>query len=278
VNTALAEWTSDEVREPPAAEALAARAEPYGAEVPAPATLLTAGIDLQHDRAEVEVVGWGKGFESWSIHYATLHGDPSGPHLWQQLDELLSREFRHESGMPLRVSCACVDCGFLPDEVHAFTRTRFARRIYAVKGLNNGWSKPIWPRKAVYNPKHYPFFFISADEGKSWFYRRLAVTEGPGRCHFPLARPLDWYRMLTSETLVRRIRAGRAIYEWRNLGRERNEGLDCRIYAIAALHALLMGGLNIDVWTDQFQAMLAPPPVPQPNGAPAVVRSKWMDF
>jgi phage terminase large subunit GpA-like protein len=280
LNTALAEWTSDEAREPPAAEALAARAEPYGAEVPGPAALITAGVDIQHDRCEAEIVGWGKGFESWSIAYLTIHGDPSGPHLWQQLDELLSREFRHESGMPLRIAAAAIDCGFLPDEVHAFTRTRFARKIFAVKGLNSGWTKPIWPRKAIYNPKQFPFFLISVDEAKSWFYRRLAVAEGPGRCHFPLGRPLDWYRMLTAETLVRRTRAGRAVYEWVNSRRERNEGLDARVYSIAALHSLLMSGLNLDSYCSQFAAMLAPQPAApaKVNGPPAVSRSKWMDF
>jgi phage terminase large subunit GpA-like protein len=276
-NTSLAEWASDEVAEPPTAAALAARCEPFAAEVPMPVSLLTAGVDLQHDRAEIEVIGWSKGFESWSIAYVTLYGDPSGPHLWQQVDALLSREFRHESGMPLRISSACVDCGFLPDEVHAFTRTRFARKIYAIKGLNSGWTKPIWPRKAVYNPKQFPFFLISVDEAKAWFYRRLAVTEGPGRCHFPTGRALDYFHMLTSESLVRRMRAGRAVYEWRNLARERNEALDARVYAIAALHSLLMAGLNLDQHCEAFERMLAP--APPPNGAPAVpgvIKSKFV--
>ena len=280
INTSLAEWTTDEVQPPPEAEALAARCEPFAAEVPMPASVLTAGVDLQHDRCEVEIVAWGRAFESWSIAYHTIYGDPSGPHLWQQLDALLSREFRHESGLPLRINAACIDCGFLPDEVHSFTRSRFARRIYAVKGLNNGWSKPIWPRKAIYNPKQLPFFLVSVDECKSWFMRRLPLTEGPGTCHFPLGRPLDYFRMLTAETLVRRNRAGRAVLEWQNLHRERNEALDTRCYAIASLHALLMGGLNLDQHCEQFAAMLKPVPVnapPKPNG-PIVTRSRWMDF
>ena len=280
INTSLAEWTTDEVQPPPEAEALAARCEPYAAEVPMPASVLTAGVDLQHDRCEVEIVAWGRAFESWSIAYVTLYGDPSGPHLWQQLDALLSREFRHESGLPLRINAAAVDCGFATDEVHSFTRTRFARRIYAVKGLNNGWSKPIWPRKAIYNPKQLPFFLISVDEAKAWLMRRLPLTEGAGCCHFPLGRPLDYFRMLTAETLVRRNRAGRAVLEWQNIHRERNEALDCRCYAIAALHALLMGGLNLDSHSEQFAAMLKPVPVnapPKPNG-PIISRSRWMDF
>jgi phage terminase large subunit GpA-like protein len=279
-NTSLAEWTSDDVVEPPRAEALAARCEPFAAEVPMGASLLTCGVDIQHDRAEAELVGWGRGFESWSLGYYTLHGDPSGPHLWQQLDALLSREFRHESGMPLRISAAAIDCGYLPDEILAFTKDKFSRRVYGVKGLNSGWGKPVWPRKAIYNRRQLPLFLISVDEAKQWFHRRLALTEGPGCCHFPLGRPLDYFRMLTAETLVRRHRNGRVIFEWANLRRERNEALDARVYSIAALHSLLMAGLNVDVHSESFQKMLAPPPdaVSKPNGAPAVSRSKWMDY
>jgi phage terminase large subunit GpA-like protein len=93
VNTSLAEWTTDETEPPPTAEALAARCEPFAAEVLAPVSLLTAGVDTQHDRARrLKFVGWSKGFESWSIAYASVYGDPSSPHLWQQLDVLLGRE------------------------------------------------------------------------------------------------------------------------------------------------------------------------------------------
>lgn len=280
-NTSLAEWTSDEVVEPPRAEALAARCEPFAAEVPMPAALITAGVDIQHDRAEIEIVGWGRGFESWSLAYHTLYGDPSTGHLWQQLDLLLSREFRHESGMPLRINAACVDAGFLTDEVLGFTKDKFSRRIYGVKGLNSGWSKPVWPRKAIYTRKQLPLFLISVDEAKQWFFRRLGLTEGPGRCHFPVGRQIDFFRMLTAETLVRRHRNGRIKFEWANLRRERNEALDARVYSIAALHSLLMGGLNLDAHCESFEKMLAPSPVAKPNGVPApppVTRSKWMDY
>ena len=146
-----------------------------------------------------------------------------------------------------------------------------------MKGLNNGWTKPIWARKAIYNAKQLPFFLISVDEAKAWLMRRLPLAEGPGCCHFSVGRSLDWFKMLVSETLVCRNHAGRVVYEWQNLRRERNEGLDCRIYSIAALHTLLMGRLNLDSHGEQFAQMLKPAPV---NGPPAsvVYRSKWMQF
>jgi phage terminase large subunit GpA-like protein len=40
--------------------------------VPKGGLFLTAGVDVQKDRIEVEVVGWGRGKESWSVDYQVL--------------------------------------------------------------------------------------------------------------------------------------------------------------------------------------------------------------
>ena len=258
-NLVLAEVWQDAASEMPGAAVLAGRCEPYAAEVPAGAALIVAGVDLQHDRAEVEIVGFGRGFESWSLAYHTIYGDPTQPGLWLALDELLSKELRHESGMPLRISACCIDAGYLPDEVLAYTKTRFGQRIYGVKSLSVGWSKPIWPRKALYNRKQLPLFLISADEAKMWVHNRLRIEDaGPGYCHFPLGRALDYFHMLTAEKLITRHKNGRPIREWINAKRERNEALDCRVYSVAALHSLLMQGVDLNAHCAAFEAMLAP--------------------
>ena len=51
------------------------RREIYDAEVPDDVIVLTAGIDVQENRFEVEVVGWGVGKESWGIRYQKIYGD-----------------------------------------------------------------------------------------------------------------------------------------------------------------------------------------------------------
>ncbi len=37
--------------------------------VPTGGLFLTAGADIQKDRIELEVVGWARGKESWSVDY-----------------------------------------------------------------------------------------------------------------------------------------------------------------------------------------------------------------
>jgi phage terminase large subunit GpA-like protein len=292
VNTVLGKAWREEQSAMPQAEVLAARCEVYAAEVPQAVALLTAGCDVQSDRIEIEVVGWSRGYESFSLRYDVLYGDPTQPHLWQRLDLLLSREFKHESGMPARIACTCIDCGYLTDEVLSFTRDKFARKVYAVKGLSFGFSKPVWPRKPIYSRKKQMLFLISSDEAKRWFHQRLRIPEpGSGYCHFPVGRGLDYFRGLLSETLLTRYRGGRPHLEWANLKRERNEPLDARCYAIAALFSLMMQGLNLDAYAENWERMVGPgsaaiaaqlPAQPAPmNGPPApggpvVYRSKFV--
>ena len=54
-------------------EALMARREPYTEGIaPAGGCFLTAGCDVQSDRLEVEIVAWGKDYESWSVAFYVL--------------------------------------------------------------------------------------------------------------------------------------------------------------------------------------------------------------
>jgi phage terminase large subunit GpA-like protein len=91
---------------------LLARREHYGPKLPAGVAVLTCGVDVQADRLELELVGWGRGEESWSVGYQVLPGDPSAPAVWQSLDELLAQPWAHERGITLPVSACCIDSGF----------------------------------------------------------------------------------------------------------------------------------------------------------------------
>src|SRR5699024_2387951 len=74
VNTELGE-TWEEQGEKVEEGDLYQRREIYEAEVPDDVIVLTAGVDVQDDRFEVEVVGWGVGKESWGIRYQKIFGD-----------------------------------------------------------------------------------------------------------------------------------------------------------------------------------------------------------
>jgi hypothetical protein len=55
--------------------------------IPKPASgLLTAGVDVQGDRLELVVWGWGAGGARWLIAWEQLHGDPGAADVWLELE------------------------------------------------------------------------------------------------------------------------------------------------------------------------------------------------
>src|SRR5690606_25688064 len=134
--TVLAEsW--QERGEAPEYESLYDRREPYerGA-VPAGGLVLTAGVDVQADRLEAEVVAWGPGLESWSVDYFVLAGNPAeDPQVWLDLEQrLLRADFPHELGGRLAVAHLCVDTGHAAHAVYDWARQQPASRVTAIKG------------------------------------------------------------------------------------------------------------------------------------------------
>jgi len=273
-NTVWGETWKDEAALPLDVDALYSRREPFGAEVPAGACLLTAGADVQGDRIEVEIVGWGDGEESWSVGYHVLYGDTGHPDVWCDLDRVLLRQWRHESGLELPITAACVDAGFEMAQVLEFCRPRMNRKVYAVKGAS-GFGKPIWPRRASKGIHKGEFFVIGSDTAKERVYGKLrANLAGPGYCHFPLNRERDWFDMLTAERIKTRTVHGRAERYFQKPDGVRNEALDCRAYATAALHALYMSGFKLWDQAAQMKNLVAG----NPNSAPAyqVYRSRFV--
>ena len=214
------------------------RREPFGETLDAGIGLLTAGVDVQDDRLEVEIVGWGKDEESWSLDYRTIYGDPSSPAIWQDLDNVLGQQFEREDGKILIVRAACIDSGgHHTNSVYQYVRPREGKRIFAIKGVG-GEGKPIIGRPSTNNIGKIRLFPVGVDTAKHLLYSRLRITEpGPGYCHFPESRNDEYFRQLTAEKVVTRYHKGFARREFVKT-RPRNEALDVRVYAMAALSVL----------------------------------------
>jgi phage terminase large subunit GpA-like protein len=281
VNTALAEtWSEGQGHLEP--EGLAARAEDWGAGLPEAVAVVTAGVDVQDDRLEIEIVGHGRGDETWSLAYHVLYGDPAGEALWGELDALLLQRWPHPRAIPdLPVRAVCIDSGgHFTGRVVEFAATRTARRVWAIKGAA-GVGRAPWPRKPSRSAKtRLPLYVIGVDALKEAFHARLAIAEpGPGYCHFPDGRDATFFQQLTAEKIVTRYRKGRPVREWRKRDQDRNEALDCRVYALAALEGLKSLGLRLDVEAGRLldapmRASVDPVNAP---AAPNVIRSKWME-
>lgn len=283
-NIKLGELWHDEAATPPDSMGLYERAESWGADLPAGVVLLTAGVDTQDDRLEYELVGWGRDEESWSIEHKIIWGDPAGPDVWRALDHDLSRSFQHAREIaPMPVRAVCVDSGgHHTASVYRYCAERTARRIWAIKG-RGGAGVPVWPRRPSRKKgQGSTVFLVGVDAAKEALYARLKRSEpGPGYCHFPSGRDAEWFRQLTAESLATRYVKGRPVREWRKAPGDRNEALDCRVYAAAALQGLIALGARLNAEAESLEAYALRQATPSkgassPPAPPMVIRSKWL--
>lgn len=232
-------------------EQLAMNVERYAAQVPDGVLLLTAGVDVQKYRIECEVVGWGKGNESWSIDYKVFEGDTGFElseadddaleplsNVWDELEEYLAGSFRGTGEQAFRVQCAAIDSGYNTQRVYQFCKKHERKRWFAVKGMSDPF-KPMLSKASIVgrNPK-VRLFPIGTNAAKDEVFGALRKEkEGPGFCHFPdLPHYNDeHWKQLGSERMVTHIRGGRPYRVYEKVGPNvRNEALDVRVYATAA--------------------------------------------
>ena len=237
VNTMLGE--SWEMRDRSGApEMLFNRREIYNAEVPTGVLVMTMGIDTQDNRLEYEVVGWGREEQSWGIAKGVIPGRADAPEVWEEIDDLLDREWTLPNGMKMRILASFMDSGgHFTQEVYGECARRQAKRLFAVKG--EGGDKPYVRLMKKDNGKdNATRFIIGVDSGKEAIMYATTVTE-PGKryMHFPrdytCGYDIEYFRGLISEKMVLHRRMGQTVVSWEKTY-DRNEPLDCRNYARAA--------------------------------------------
>lgn len=251
-NTRLAKvW--DSAQEQTKAEVLKERArrETYGlGSMPQRVLMLTASVDVQANRLELMVMGWGVGMERWVIDFQVIWGDPADDRTWSVLDDKLKVRYPHPCGVGLGILATAVDSGgHHTDEVYQFCRLRRWRNIFAIKGASKP-GKPViaqrpsmvdvtWKGQTERNGAE--LWFVGTDTAKDWIYNRYPFEDGPGALHFANDLPDDFFDQCVAERKVARYVKGYKRIEWVKGKAERNEALDLMVYNLAMAHYL---GLN----------------------------------
>lgn len=252
-NTSMAEsW--EEKPEVLDAEVLLNRREIYHADVPEGVKILTAAVDTQDNRFEVEVQGWGAGHENWRIEYTVIPGDLTQPTIWNDLDQYLMKKFTDQHGRPFEIAVTFMDSGgHFTNEVYKFTKPRAGRRIFAIKGIStgDGTYKPLLSGMSTNNIYKATMYLLGVHEGKTKVMH--SVMQNPvdengfpaqGRVHFPMTTDdrnrgynKDYFEGLTAEVLRTDFRHGVAYQTWVKV-KKRNEPLDLAVYNRAAIELL----------------------------------------
>ncbi len=234
VNTVLGEpW--EEQGDSLAYQPLYERREAYSLPLPENILVLTAGVDVQKDRLEVQVDGWGFGFEKWVIDYQVLTGSPAEQTVWDKLDALLNKTFRHPSGERLTIASCFIDSGgHYTSEVYRFTKPRQIRRIYAIKGRSTVAEPIVSPPRKQKKPNVW-LYLLGTDTAKELLYSRLSLKyPGPGYCHFHRRLGLEYFKQLTAEHCI----TDNGKRRWTLKPGRRNEALDVSVYSLACVEAL----------------------------------------
>lgn len=257
VNTNLAELWEEE-GETPEWATVKGHADDYpfndDAVVPMRALFLTAFVDVQAERLEYEIVGWGRGKENWSIAYGAIrcfdsNGKPlqsSNQELWLELDKVLAREWPHESGNSMPIMVMGIDTGDRPKPVYDFAK-RHVQPAYGPAGIKVHAPRSVCPTKgsstehlkllaavskedAARRRQGVRIVSIGTSFAKQELFDNLRLPKPvkgqamPGYCHNPQYHE-DYFRGLCSEK--------RIVHEDDKVTYEkvfpRNEPLDCKV-------------------------------------------------
>ena len=269
VNTVLAETWEDR-GERVGTEGLAARREQYPAEVPDAVRILTAGIDVQADRIEVFVLGWGAGEESWLIAHEVVTGDITVPATWAGLDDAVFRPRVRSDGTPMAVRAVGIDTGYATELVHRWAKPRLGRGVYALKGGSEP-GKPLVTRRPTVNNKNATrVWLVGTDTSQDLLYGRLRlVRPGPGYIHLPEWTSDDLIAQLTAESKKTVKVPGGYRKRWELPRGAHNEAADCFRYATVALALGNFTPSRIDRMPDfappaEADTGTTPPEIPEP--------------
>jgi phage terminase large subunit GpA-like protein len=241
INLKLGECFEISQRPKATAEELMDRSEDFGMQsIPMRVMLLTAGVDVQADRIEAQIVGWGSGEERWIISSHVLPGDPQTSVPWDLLDELLYKQYQHPGGEYIGVEACAVDTGYLTQTAMKYCHRQQAmgNLVYAIKG-QGGEGTPIWRESEEKFKARMKLYLVGIHDAKMGIYGALVQDEpGEGYIHFSNTLNMEFYEQLIAEEIAVKKVGARYVREFQNPKRRRNEAFDTLVYATAARYSL----------------------------------------
>lgn len=257
VNTVLAETTRESADET-SPNLIMDRAEDFDIDnIPDEVMILTAGADIQADRIECMIVGWGRDYQAWVLDYVVIKGDPLQDEVWQKLDILLKREYRSNFyKQSFNVKYVAIDSGHLPQRVYEYcyksNTLKDDVKIFATKGqqaISRG-GHPLYNKQQLLNPQ--PIreaskpFMVGTYEAKTWLHEYFNYADPQkGYWHFPKKFNLEFYEQLTSEKRYLEFdKNGNERYKWiKPNSSTRNEALDTAVLNLWLIH---VSNINFD--------------------------------
>lgn len=271
-------------------ENLLARAETSNyslGQIPEGALFLTAGVDVQGDRLEVAVFGWGDGEECFLIDYHQILGDTLNPSVWMQLEAFLEKDYPHPLGAKIKVRRSFIDTGFSTQEVYQEVLKR--RSWFAIKGKSGDRPLVSTPSLQEVNyagkkiTRGISLYILGVDVAKSVLLSRCKISQ-PGAKYLNVPQDITkaWCQGFAgSEVMLKKYKNKQPYYVWEPVSNIRNEPLDTIVYAyccaiMAGITRMNFEALKIRMTVEKDNSIVenttitepVKPPVKPPNKPP----------
>ena len=289
INTWLGQPFREDAATRVTADGLMKRRDTYPSKtIPEGVMMIAIGVDMQDDRAEVGVYGFGPGGPS-----AKADADPLEPERWLiqseaimlpyntaevygQLDTFLFKDYILPNGAKLKASAMAIDSGDGDHSsyVYKYANSRARDGVIAIKGSGrehkppvNGGKRTEFTPKGQVDKRSAMVYEVGTDILKQALMAQLRhnLQSGPGAIHFPSDTNEEFFMQLVSE---RRHRSAAGKITWVRQPGVRAETLDFTIYAAAAFHHAKKRYNSATMWQkleeeiERLASNAEPPPDP----------------
>lgn len=228
--------------------------------VPPGAVLITCGCDVQGDRIEWHVKGFGPNLQRFTIDAGIIEGHISESAAQKGLEVLLNKRFKNSAGRYVGIDMLAIDANAYTEDVLDWAKRHPDSKVIAVRGIKGEFAPPLAPvknerKKGIKKKRRQKKFFnVGVSPLKASLFKHLEKDDPTerGYCGYPREMDDEFFIQLCSErrVLVTHKKNHYAYYEWQKLAGVRNEILDTEMYAEAAARRLGWVEMTDDRWAE----------------------------
>ena len=217
--------------------------------------MITTATDVQKNRLETVLMGWGKRGRHIAFEHRVFLLSPNEAmtdtenSAWTAYtNEILYGSFQREDGILLNSVANAIDTGYLTDTINTYYEKYGNSTVMPVKGEVKGFAPgECMPVQKFRNNRTIVYYQVPVENIKFNVYGSLTKEVDDGYEKFESCSDYsrEWWEQLCAESL--KWNANTKRYEWMK-DRDRNEILDCFVYNYGAYYYLKINALTEEDW------------------------------
>lgn len=217
--------------------------------------MITTATDVQKNRLETVLMGWGKRGRHIAFEHRVFLLSPNETmtdtenSAWTAYtQEIIYGTFQREDGVILSSVANAIDTGYLTDTINTYYEKYGNATVMPVKGEVKGFTPgEVMPVQKYRNNRTIVYYQVPVENIKFNVYASLTKEVEDNYEKFEPCSDYsrEWWEQLCAESLKWNSNTKR--YEWMK-DRDRNEILDCFVYNYGLYYYLKLNALTDDEW------------------------------